>query len=96
MKQKMTKDELVKEIARELNKTQLEVKSVIETMLEVMLDNLSKGKDIALNGSFNFAVVDVPEREMNNQITKGVVVVPAHKKIKVKVSKSWQDQVREV
>jgi DNA-binding protein HU-beta len=85
----MKKAEFIKEIARRTLLTQKDVAAVIEAAAGTIKDELASNGEIVFPGIGKFKLVDVAARECRNPATGGVVMVPAHKMVKVKITKNF-------
>lgn len=94
-----TKKELVKEVTTNLKAAEISVnQKTTEEMLDIVTETiatiLEKGDGVRLPGFVTFEVQDVPEKEARNPQTGEKLVVPAHKKLKTKVSSTLKNRIR--
>lgn len=90
----MTKKELVKAIAETMNVTQKDTAAMIDTLTDVVTAALMKGDAVKIPGLVTLEPQEVEARTARNPRTGESVSVDAHKKVKVKVSKTLKDKVR--
>lgn len=90
----MTKLDLVREIAQEMEVTQKEVSKAVDVVFSVIADKVAEGETIRIAGFGTFGVVDIAERTGRNPQTGESLVIPAHKTPKFKYSKAIKDAVR--
>jgi DNA-binding protein HU-beta len=89
---KMTKAELIAQIASETELTKKDVSKVLNALEEIIEEKLINGNEdyIPLGSLGKFIVVDVSERKVRNPQTGEEKIVPAHRKLKFKVSKKYK------
>lgn len=96
----ITKKELVKELVeileaeKEMKMTQKDVLTVIETLTDAIGEHLAKGEGVKLPGFVTFETAEVEARTARNPQTGEAVEVPAHNRVKVKLSSALKDKVR--
>lgn len=90
---KVTKKELVKEVAKAVNVTQKDAGAIIDAFTAAIVDKLVAGNEVKLPGFATFIPQDVPARTARNPRTGESVQVAPHKRLKVKVSKTLKDKV---
>ena len=81
------KTELVETIAAKCGITKKLAKSYVDGTIAGIKEILLGGESLHIMGLANFDVVDIPEKKRLNGFTGEEIVVPAHKTVKVKVSK---------
>lgn len=94
----ITKNELVKEVVANMKEAEMKVtKKDAEQILEIILETISthfeKGQGVRLPGFVTFEIAEVAERKARNPQTGDEIVVPAHNKLKTKVSKALKDRI---
>jgi DNA-binding protein HU-beta len=83
----MTKNQLAKEVAVS-EKLHLSTSiQAVDGFIRVVTETLLKGESITLRGFGTLAVVNVPERQARNLHTGEPCTIPAHRTIKLRVSK---------
>lgn len=80
----MNKGELVAQVAAKSGKSKEEVRKSLESILDVMQEEMAKGESITLVGFGTFAVLDRPEHEARVPGQDKTVTVPARKIVKFK------------
>lgn len=91
----MVKKDLVGELAVRTGMTQKDVKGVIDELIDVVQDTLSKGESITLVGLGTFLVKNYSERIVNSPMTNSKdMVIPARKMPKFRPSTSLKDVIR--
>ncbi len=73
----MNKRDLVREVARRVYMTISDVDLVIDTMNEIMVEELNKGNDFCMNGYYTMKVYHVGERGGYDAIRGKPIVKPA-------------------
>lgn len=100
----ITKKDLVKEITETLKKANAETNTkatvnqktteeMLNVVLETIASHLEGGDTVKIPGFVTFEVQEVPEREARNPQNGETIVVPAHNKLKTKVSKALKDRI---
>ena len=90
----MTKKDIVKSIAGELNLPQVEVKKVVQMTLESIVETLEKKGRIELRNFGVFEVKARKPRKARNPRTNEVVFVPAKKAVTFKPGKEMQERIK--
>lgn len=75
----MNKAELVEEVSGEAGLTKRETQKVIDTMIEIIADTLSKGEKVTLVGFGTFQVASRKARRGVNPRTRESINIPAKK-----------------
>lgn len=91
----MLKKDLIGIIAEKTNITKKNTETVINEFITTVTDALVTGDDVKLTGFICFEVKDVAERTGRNPKTSETILIPAHKKVAVKVGKALKDAVNE-
>lgn len=89
----MNKTELIAAIAEATDISKKDTEKVLAALQNVVTNELISGKKVSLTGFMSFEPVDVDERKCRNPQTGGMVISPAHKKVRVKVGKTLKDAV---
>lgn len=90
----MTKADLITKINRELEgTTKKAVREVFDKVVGIITESLASGEKVSITGFMSMEPVEVPERECRNPHDGGKILLPAHKKIKVKIGKSLKEAV---
>lgn len=89
----MTKNDLAREVAvSEKLHLSTSVKAV-DGILRVIKETLAKGEDVTLRGFGTLSVVQREERNAVHFKTKEPIVVPAHRTVKLRISKELKEQL---
>ncbi len=83
----ITRKELIENISKKTGLSQVEVKSIVESFLEAIMDSICKGKDIELRGFGRFKTKEKKARIARNPRTGEKVNVEAGVKPKFEASK---------
>lgn len=87
----MTKNDLAREVAvSEKLHLSTSVKAV-DGILRVIKETLAKGEDVTLRGFGTLSVVQREERNAVHFKTKEPIVVPAHRTVKLRISKELKE-----
>lgn len=90
----MLYSELISEIADRTNLKKADAKAAVETMVSIITECAKKGEDVPVSGLGVFKVSNVGEREAHNPHNPSEkVVVPAHKALRLKVSRSVREAI---
>lgn len=92
----MNKTEFCAEMAERTGSTKKDCLRAYESVFGCLYDFLSEGKEVNIYGLGQFKIENKPEREARNPLNGEFVTVPAHKVIRMKLSKSIKDAVREL
>ena len=89
----MTKNDLAREVAvSEKLHLSTSVKAV-DGILRVIKETLAKGEDVTLRGFGTLSVVLREERNAVHFKTKEPIVVPAHRTVKLRISKELKEML---
>ena len=89
----MTKADIVTEISRATGIEKASVLAVVESMMEVIKDNMAKGENVYLRGFGSFVVKERAQKVARNISQKTSLVIPAHKKPTFKPCNTFKEQV---
>lgn len=90
----MTKKELVKVVANKCEEfTQKEIGVILDTVLETITEEMSKGEKVALAGFGSFEATVRAARQGRNPATGEIMTIPAKKVCKFKALKGLKDAV---
>jgi DNA-binding protein HU-beta len=87
----MTKSELVKAVAESTELPQTKVNAVIESMFEVITEQVRGGNKVQLSGLVSFQATDVAARNGVNPKTKEKIVIPARRVVRAKLGKTLRN-----
>lgn len=93
----MNYNEIITEVATRNEVTKKDTKAIIDSFVEVITETLTKGEDVKVSGIGTFKIIDVAERTgtiMMGDRKGEKYVSPAHKDVKVKVTKALRDTVK--
>ena len=90
----MNKFEIVTAIAEKTELTKKQAEAALVAFQEVVRETLTVGDKVSLTGFMTYETVDVPERECRNPKDGSAIVVPKHRKVKVKIGKTLKDEVK--
>lgn len=74
----MTKDELATEICRKTGIEKIQVIRAIESMMETIMTNMSKNKNIYLRGFGTFLVKKRAKKTARNISKNTLIIIPEH------------------
>mmetsp|Transcript_5960 Transcript_5960/g.12375 ORF Transcript_5960/g.12375 Transcript_5960/m.12375 type:complete len:160 (-) Transcript_5960:73-552(-) len=87
------KAELVSALAERTGLTKKDSESILQTTLEIIMEEVGSGKKITLPGFGSFTLKDRAERKGRNPQTGEELLIPASKSPSFTVSKTWKDEV---
>lgn len=86
----ITKKDLIKEISKDLGKTQVETLAFFDSLNKVIKDSLSNGDDVCCIGIYKFYTQDKKATVKRNPKTGAKVNVPAKTVAKCKLGSFFQ------
>ena len=89
----MTKADIVTEISRATGIDKASVLTVVESLMDVIKDNMAKGENVYLRGFGSFVVKERAQKVARNISKKTSLVIPAHKKPTFKPCNTFKEQV---
>ena len=89
----MTKNELAKEVAVSEKLHLSTVHQTLDGILRVIKEALAKGEEVTLRGFGTLSVVQREERNAVHFTTKEPIVVPAHRTVRIRISKELKEQL---
>ena len=89
----VTKKEICDQIAEKLSMRQIDVKMIVQSLLDAMIDALSKGHKIELRNFGVFKRVQKKPRVGRNPKTRESVSVPEKMTVKFKPGKKMREKV---
>ena len=87
----MTKTEFANYIAENYNTTKKNAGEIVDTFASAFMSATKDFGTVNLVGFIKSEVVDVPEKHGVNPSTGAKIVIPAHKAVKVKISKKFRN-----
>jgi DNA-binding protein HU-beta len=91
----MTKAELVARLAEDNVITQAQATKILNSLLEIIADEIKVNGGITLAGFGSFSKVERAERTGFNPKTKEPLTIPATTTVKFRVAKALKDSVNE-
>lgn len=91
----MGRNELITNISQKTGLPKASCESVIDMLAEEIKESLIKGDKVIIKGFMNFEINERPERKGRNPQSGEVVVFPAVKSVKCKMSKIIKDAINE-
>ena len=90
----MTKADIVEQLIHRTGMARSAAMEAVDNTVAIMADNLSKGESIYLRGLGTFDVRIIKEK-IGRNISKGEsITIPAHKTVKLVLSKKIKDALR--
>ncbi len=89
----MNKLEIIKTVAEKTGLTQKEVTGVMDTMLDTIVTNMTRGEEINIAGFGKFVVKRRAARTSINPRTKQAISVPASKAPTFRAGKQFKEAV---
>ena len=90
----MNKQELVDKVAKKVGLTKKDTQSVIDAMVESVMDALKKGGSVTLVGFGSFKVAKRAARKGRNPQTGKTIDIPARKTPKFTPGKLFKEKVK--
>ncbi len=90
----MTKAEVVAEIANKTGIERVTVLATVETMMEVIKENMVKGNNVYLRGFGSFIIKQRAQKTARNITQNKAMIVPAHNIPAFKPAKPFVEAVR--
>lgn len=91
----MTKNELIRNVARRVRLSKEQCESVIDAFAEEIKNCLVRGEKILLTGFMSFEVTERPEHIGKDLKTGKITTFPPVKTVKCRPSKAFKDAVNE-
>lgn len=89
----MTKNELVKELAVSEKLHLSTAVKAVDGVIRIIKEALTKGEEITLRGFGTLSPVQREERNATHFKTKEPIVVPAHRTVRIRISKELKEQL---
>lgn len=89
----MNKTELISAVAEKTGYTKKDTTSVVDAIIETIIETLVSGDEVSIAGFGKFSVVERAEREGRNPQTGETLVIAASKAPKFKAGKALKDAV---
>lgn len=88
----MTKEQLVKRIAANTNRTIKETREDFDIAIKTFIEAVQE-ENIVIAGFGTFSMAENNEKDLKSPLTGEIVHVPAKRKIKFKLSKTLKDSL---
>ena len=88
------KNDLITYVSEQADITKKEAKCIVDAIFENMIEALSNGKTIDINGFGKFEIVERAARQGMNPATKEKIEIPASKAVKFKAHKVLKESVQ--
>ena len=89
----LTKDDLVKTLAKENGFQKKQSIKIVETMLEIIKSKLASGEDVLVSGFGKFCVKEKRERRGRNPATGEDMMMKARRVVTFKCSGQLRDKI---
>lgn len=89
----MRKNELAKELAVSEKLHLSTAIKAVDGAIRIIRETLAKGENVTLRGFGTLAVVQCPERNAVHFKTKEPMVIPAHRTVRIRISKELKEQL---
>jgi len=95
----LMKKDLIAKVAEKMTTderkyTKKEASIALDGVIGTLIDVITSGEEVKINGFGSFIIKDVAERQAMNMQTNEKCIVPAHKVVKFRVSKVLKDTVK--
>ncbi|MCF0212277.1 MAG: integration host factor subunit beta [Bacteroidales bacterium] len=90
----MTKAEIVAEIAQNTGIEKVKIMLVVEELMEVIKENMTKGEPVYLRGFGSFIIKKRAEKTGRNISKKTTILIPAHNIPAFKPAKCFVNDVK--
>lgn len=90
----MNKTDLVNALSEKTGIIKKDAKDMVDSVLEIITDNLKNDEKVSLSGFGTFKLVDRKERTGHNPRTGEEIKIPARKVLKFMPAKSLKDEVK--
>ena len=91
---KMTKADIVNEIAKSTGIDKIAVLETVEKFMEVVKESLTQGENVYLRGFGSFIIKTRSEKTARNISKNTTIIIPAHKIPAFKPAKVFMEQVK--
>ena len=81
--------DLVATVAEATGQTKTAVKSIVDSLIDVITNGVVSGSDVRLNGIGTLSAADTEARQARNPKTGEAIDVPASKRVAFKASKTF-------
>jgi integration host factor subunit alpha len=91
----LTKDEIVKALAKENGYPLNQSVELIETLIEIIKYTLASGEDVLISGFGKFCINEKQERRGRNRATRESVTLKPRRVVTFKCSRKLRDKISE-
>jgi integration host factor subunit alpha len=92
----LTKDKLITRLQTQIGLDRQESRQIVERLLEIMKDTLTKGEELLITGFGKFSVRQKNARRGRNPQTKESLVLAARKVLVFKASGILRERINEI
>lgn len=89
----MTKNDLAREVSVSEKLHRSTAVKAVDGIIRVIKEALAKGEEVTLRGFGTLSVVQREERNAVHFKTKEPIVVPAHRTVRIRISKELKEQL---
>ncbi|MBQ3059831.1 MAG: HU family DNA-binding protein [Desulfovibrio sp.] len=93
MKKTLTKADLVEAIYEATDKNRLDVKSVVETLLDIMKESIRKDRHLLISGFGKFECYEKAARKGRNPQTEQSITLPSRNVIIFRLSRKFRSEL---
>jgi len=90
----MTKSDLVKDIAKKTNVENIEVTRIIESLMETIKSNMTKGENVYLRSFGTFLIKKRAKKTARNISKKTTIIIPEHNIPQFKPAPEFKDAIK--
>lgn len=91
----ISKNAFASQIASKCSINVNDVNTILNTLQQVILDNVNNGFGVNLSGFLTFEVIELAQRVGVDSKTGKKIKLPAQKRLNVKVSDSFQKKIKQ-
>ena len=91
----LTKDDLVKAVAKENGYPVNQTIEIVETLLEIIKSKLASGEDVLISGFGKFCINEKQERRGRNPATGESMMLKSRRVVTFKCSRKLRDKISE-
>ena len=89
----MNKLDLVNAVFERTDVLKKECEKVVDSLFEIMIEELSKGNSILVTGFGTFEIKDTKSKEIIDLKTKAKISIPSQKAIKFRLAKKAKEKI---
>ena len=93
MKKTLTKADIVEAIYEETDKNRVDVKQVVEKLLEIMKEAIKKDRSLLISGFGKFECYEKASRKGRNPQTDEAITLPPRKVIVFRLSRKFRAEL---